>query len=104
MQEKQKVETITKSKISKQLKEKLGLSELVCQEMVENIFNEIVEITINKGRTTLQNFGTWKINNKKARPGINIKTSQNVCIQPRKVLRLVPAIDLKKLINHTDAD
>lgn len=94
--------TITKEKIAEQLKEHLGLSTLLCEEITRNLFLEILNLTKNSGKTTLQNFGTWKINHKDARPGFNIKTGKTVEIKPRSVLRFTPSRSLKEKINHAE--
>ena len=97
-------ETITKEKIANQLKNHLGLSSLICEEITLSLFSELVKLTETEGKTSLQNFGTWKINHKSARPGFNIETGNAVGIEARKVLRLTPAQAFKKQINTSDAD
>lgn len=97
-------ETITKEKIASHLKNHLGLSSLICEEITVNLFSELLELTKNNNKTSLQNFGTWKVNHKDSRPGFNIKTGDAVNIKARKVLRFTPAQALKKQINNKDAD
>ncbi len=96
--------TITKEKISDQLKNQLGLSSLLCEEITLHVFSEILQLTKNKNKTALQNFGTWKINHKNSRPGFNIKTGNSVAIEARSVLSFTPAKSFKKKINNTDVD
>ena len=100
----QKSVTITKEKIADQLKKQLGLSSLICEEIVINVFFELLQLTKNTNKTTLQNFGTWKTNYKKTRPGFNIKTGDPVSIKARNVLRFTPAKAFKKQINDADAN
>jgi len=96
--------TITKEKIADQLKNHLGLSSLICEEITLNLFSELLQITETTNKTTLQNFGTWKINYKDTRPGFNIKTGDAVSIEARNVLRFTPAKAFKKQINDADAN
>lgn len=91
--------TITKEKIVEQLKNQLGLSALLCEEITCNVFSEILALTKSNKKTTLQNFGTWSINHKEARPGLNIHTGDAVQIEPRNVLRFAPSKSLKEKIN-----
>ncbi|MDG1436273.1 MAG: HU family DNA-binding protein [Rickettsiaceae bacterium] len=98
------IETITKEKIALHLKEQIGLSSLICEEIVLNIFSELLELTKSTGKTSLPNFGTWKIHNKKERPGFNIQTGDTVNIEARTVLQLSPAQSLKHKINNSDVN
>lgn len=91
--------TITKEKIADQLKNNLGLSSLICEDITLHLFSELLQMTKDHSKTTLQNFGTWKINCKDSRPGFNIKTGDPVSIEPRNVLRFTPSIAFKKQIN-----
>lgn len=94
------METINKEKISQLLKSKIGLSGVICEKIVNQIFAEIYEITKTEQRLTLKNFGSFFINNKKSRLGLNIKTKEQVIIAPRKVMRFTPAKALKSQINR----
>ncbi len=100
----QKPVTITKEKIANQLKKQFGLSSLICEEIVTTVFSELLQITKDTKKTTLQNFGTWKVNHKNSRPGFNVKTGDSVPIKARNVLSFTPAETFKKQINKTDVD
>ena len=95
----QKSITITKELIADHLKNQLGFSSLICEEITYTIFLEILTLTQENNKTMLQNFGTWKINHKKTRPGLNIHTGDTVEIKARNVLRFTPAKSLKEKIN-----
>ncbi len=90
--------TVTKEKIANMLKFKLGLSTIICEELVEQIFNNIKEIASDQ-KLTLVNFGKFYTNLKKPRVGINFKTKEAIVISERKVMRFIPSQKLKLLIN-----
>lgn len=92
-------ETITKEKIAQELKEKIGLSGVLCEEIVNKIFKEIYELISREQKLTLKNFGSFYLKQKKARPGQNLQTKETIIIAPRKVIRFIPAKALKKAIN-----
>jgi integration host factor subunit alpha len=94
-----KTKTITKEKVVEKLKKKLGLSATLCEEITTRTFSEILYLTKRDNKTMLQNFGTWKINHKKTRPGFNIRSGERVEIKPRTVLRFLPSRPLKEKIN-----
>ncbi len=90
--------SITKEKIAYMLKAKLGLSNLICEEIVEQIFSNIQQI-VSKQRLTLVGFGSFCTSIKKPRPGINFHTKEAVIIPEKEVIRFIPARKLKLLIN-----
>ncbi|WP_375359123.1 HU family DNA-binding protein [Candidatus Tisiphia endosymbiont of Neophilaenus lineatus] len=56
--------TITREKIAHILKSKLGLSSIICEEIVEQIFKNIQQMASNQ-RLTLAGFGSFCTSTKK---------------------------------------
>jgi len=95
--------TITKEKIAAMLKAKLGLSSIVCAEIVNQIFDNIQEIIIDQ-KLTLKNFGSFYTNTKKPRPGINFHTKEKIIIPAKKVTGFLASSKLKAIINSDEND
>jgi len=93
------METITKEKIANLLKEKLGFSSLICEEITNSIFFEILDLSLNNKKLVLPNFGKFQVHSKRKRPGLNLQTREALEIEPRKVLRFNPSSFLKQKIN-----
>ena len=93
------METITKEKIANLLKEKLGFSSLICEEITNSIFFEILDLSLNNKKLVLPNFGKFQVHSKSKRPGLNLQTREVLEIEPRKVLRFNPSNFLKQKIN-----
>lgn len=93
------METITKEKIANLLKERLGFSSLICEEITNSIFSEILDLSLNNKKLVLPNFGKFQVHSKGKRPGLNLQTREILEIEPRKVLRFSPSSLLKKKIN-----
>ena len=55
------METITKEKIANLLKEKLGFSSLICEEITNSIFFEILDLSLNNKKLVLPNFGKFQV-------------------------------------------
>ena len=92
-------QTITKEMIVNALLRQLGLSRTICQEIVDNIFQEILKAAIDDQTITLRNFGRFFISHKKPRPGVNIRRKSAVTIPSRNVFRFTPAESFKSQIN-----
>lgn len=93
--------TITKEKIAAMLKAKLGLSSIVCAEIVNQMFDNIQEIIIDQ-KLTLKNFGSFYTNTKKPRPGINFHTKEKIIIPAKKVTGFIASAKLKAIVNSDE--
>jgi nucleoid DNA-binding protein len=102
MKDTKETSTLTKEKIAEQLKKHFGLSSLICEEITESVFFELLWLAKDSEKVMLQNFGTWKVNHKKARPGFNITAKRAVDIEARNVLRFIPSRPLRKKINDSN--
>ena len=94
-----KDKTITREKIVQHLKEKVGFSLSICEEIVEEALSEIVRLARRDGKIMLQNFGIWKVHHKKTRPGFNMRLKKHVEIEPRVVFRFLASRPFKEKIN-----
>lgn len=91
--------TITKEKIANMLKARLGLSTIICEELIDQLFSNIQDIANNQ-RFTIVGFGSFYSKIKKPRPGMNFHTKKMVTISEKQVMRFIPARKLKLLINE----
>lgn len=95
-------QTITKEKISLMLKEQLGFSALLCEEITNTIFVQMLELSLDSDKLVLPNFGRFKVVTKGKRPGMNMHTGMPLEIKPRKVLRFNASTALKEMVNSYD--
>ena len=98
------METITKEKIANLLKVRLGFSSLICEEITNRIFSEILDLSLNNKKLVLPNFGKFQVHSKSKRPGLNLQTREVLEIEPRKVLRFSPSSFLKQKINSHELE
>lgn len=98
------METITKEKIANLLKEKLGFSSSLCEEITNTIFSEILSLSLNSNKLILPNFGKFQVHSKKKRPAINLQTGTTLEIEPRRVLRFHPSRLLKEKVNSYELE
>lgn len=93
------METITKETIAGLLKDKLGFSSLICEEITNAIFSEMLNLSLSDKKLLLTNFGKFQVHYKGKRPGVNLKTGESVEIASRKVLRFNASRSFKKMLN-----
>jgi integration host factor subunit alpha len=94
--------TVTKADIIEHLHNDLGLNKSECKILVEDFFQEIKASLINNEEVKLSGFGNFELLNKKARPGRNPKTGEDVTISARRVVTFRAGNKLRKKISSFD--
>lgn len=94
------MKTITKADLSKNVQDRIGLSQAFSEEIVSTIFNNIQNILNEEGVFKITNFGTFAVKQKAARPGINFSTMKSVTIKERKVVNFHPSRNLITELNN----
>ena len=94
--------TITKADIIEHLHDELGLSKSECKQLVEDFFQEIRDSLISNEAVKLSGFGNFELIDKKARPGRNPRTGENVKIKARRVVTFRAGNKLRQKIASFD--
>ena len=95
-------ETITKADIIDHLHNEIGLNKSECKILIEDFFEEIKKALINNEEVKLSGFGNFELIDKKARPGRNPKTGEDVTISARRVVTFRAGNKLRKKIYTID--
>lgn len=91
---------LTKIEIAENLIEKCGLDKRVAKQFVEQFFEEI-RASLEKGEEVkLSGFGNFTVREKKARPGRNPKTGEDVAISARRVVSFKPGQKLRERVEN----
>ena len=90
---------ITRDDIANYLFKEFGLSKNDCNEIVNEIIEQIILALKNEDIVKINNFGTFKIRQKKSRIGRNPKTKVNFTISSRKVISFLPSQKIMNKIN-----
>ncbi len=88
--------TVTKAELGKTLFDEVGLNKREAKEFVE-IFLEKVRQSLQEGSSVkLSGFGSFKLRDKKSRPGRNPKTGEEVAVSARRVVTFRSSQKLKE--------
>ena len=90
--------TLTRASIIEALYKSIGLSRNESAELLEIIFEEIIQSFENNEKVKITSFGTFNLRHKKARIGRNPKTGIEASITPRTVVTFKPSSNIKNLI------
>ena len=90
---------LTKKNIVNALYMQIGYSKKVSENLLEDIFELILDNLIRHNKVKIAKFGTFILRKKTKRIGRNPKTKENIIISERKVILFRPSKELKKLVN-----
>lgn len=79
------------------------LSGTLAKQLTDAFFEEIIEALEKGDDVKLSGIGIFRIRNKKARPGRNLKTGVNVMISPRNVVLFQASHKLKATLKNKPA-
>ena len=90
---------LTKKNIVNALYMQIGYSKKVSENLLEDIFELILDNLIRHNKVKIAKFGTFILRKKSKRIGRNPKTKENIIISERKVILFRPSKELKKSVN-----
>ena len=92
---------ITRDEVADFINQEFGLTKIDCNDLVNDILEEII-LGLNKNKIVkIHNFGTFKLKRKNSRIGRNPKTKEDVMIAPRNVITFIPSKHLLKRLNDS---
>ena len=93
---------ITRDDIAEYINQEFGLTKKDCNNLVNDILEQIIEGLTSEKIVKIHNFGTFKLKHKKERIGRNPKTKQNFMISERNVISFIPSKIIISLLNKNN--
>jgi len=93
-------QNLTKKEIINSIYMQLGYSKKLIENILEDMFDTLLESLKEKGKVKISNFGTFILRHKKSRIGRNPKTKKEAIISERNVILFKPSKLLKNKINN----
>jgi len=90
---------LTKKDIVNSLYMQIGYSKKISENLLEDLFELILENLKKHKMVKIANFGTFILREKKSRIGRNPKTKEKKIISQRNVVLFKPSKDLRKSVN-----
>ena len=81
---------MTKKEIVHKISERLNVSQRLVHEVVQQVFDEIVESLVTDQRIELRNFGVFDVRVRKPRKARNPRTSESFDLPQRLVVNFKP--------------
>lgn len=92
---------LSKAELVEKIHEEISLTRLEAKELVEVFFETLRKILEDGHCVKLSGFGNFVLRDKKARPGRNPKTKEEVVVQERRVVTFRAGLKLKSVVKET---
>ena len=89
---------MTKKDIALKVADATGIKQIVVKQVLQGIFDCVIESLIRDEKIELRNFGVFKIKIRRPRIGRNPRTGQTVPVPTRKVVVFKPGLLMKQKI------
>ena len=95
---------LTKKDIINSIYMQIGFSKKISENILDDIFNLLIENIKKHKKVKISNFGTFSIRRKNSRIGRNPLTKEKKIISSRNVVLFKPSKEFKDLINSSNND
>ena len=95
-------QNLTKKDIINSIYMQLGYSKKIIENILEDLFDVLLESLKEKGKVKISNFGTFILRHKKSRIGRNPKTKKEALISERNVILFKPSKSFKNKVNNVN--
>lgn len=92
--------TLTKAEIAESLSVAYGFNKRESKELVEQFFEEIIDVLVGGECVKISGFGNFELRDKNSRPGRNPRTGEEVPIAARRVVTFKPGQKLRAKIDN----
>ncbi len=91
---------MTKREIVQTIAQELGLSHLQAKQIVQKIFDSIVNILVANGRVELRNFGIFEVRWRKPRTARNPRTGEKIMVPAKCTVTFTPGLAMETRIEE----
>ncbi|MBS83110.1 MAG: integration host factor subunit alpha [Gammaproteobacteria bacterium] len=96
--------TITKNSLIDMIHDEVGLNKREAKEFIEEFFETIKKLLEEGNDIKFSGFGNFILRNKRARPGRNPRTGEEVLVEERRVVTFKSGMKLKSQIEAFDGE
>jgi nucleoid DNA-binding protein len=93
-----KESSVTKKDMAKAIAEEMSLPQAQVQQIVQRVFNGIVDTLVEEGRIELRNFGVFVVKKRKAHPARNPRTGGKVVVPEKAVVIFKPGREMEEKV------
>ena len=91
---------VTKKEMAKAIADEMGILQTQAQEIVQRVFDGIVETLVQEGRIELRNFGVFEVKKRKPRKARNPRTGEKVKVPAKLVVTFKPGLEMEQRVGQ----
>ena len=95
---------MTKKDMAMTIAKAAAITQAQAQDIVQRVFNGIIETLVEKGRIELRNFGVFEVKKRKPRQARNPRTGEKVSVPERVVVTFKPGREMEKRVSQSRQD
>jgi nucleoid DNA-binding protein len=90
---------VTKKDMARAIAEETGLPQVQTQQIVQRVFDRIIEALLKEGRIELRNFGVFEVQRRRPRQARNPRTGEKVLVPERAVVTFKPGLEMQERVS-----
>jgi len=91
---------VTKKDMAQAIAEEMGLLQTQATEIVQRVFDGIIETLVQEGHIELRNFGVFEVKQRKPRTARNPRTGEKVMVPARMVVTFKPGRGMEERVGQ----
>ena len=95
---------MTKREMAHAIAQELNLPETLVKDIIQRLFDGIIETLEKEGRIELRNFGVFEVKDRKPRKARNPRTGEKVMVPAKKVVTFKAGLEMGEKVDkvHTN--
>ena len=92
---------MTKKELANTIAEETKLTQILVMDIIQRIFDGIIDTLEKEGRIELRNFGVFEVKQRKPRKARNPRTGEKVMVPAKKVVTFKPGLEMEEKVKNT---
>jgi nucleoid DNA-binding protein len=92
---------MTKKELAHAIAEETGLTQILVKEIIQRLFDGIIDTLEKEGRIELRNFGVFEVKKRKPRQARNPRTGESVMVPAKLVVTFKQGRKMEEKVKNT---
>jgi integration host factor subunit beta len=94
---------MTKKEMADAIAEEVNLPQMLVKEIIQRLFDGIIDTLEKEGRIELRNFGVFEVKKRKPRKARNPRTGEKLMVPAKLVVAFKPGLEMEKKVKEVTA-
>jgi len=94
---------MTKKEMARLIAEEMNLPQIPVLEIIQRVFDGIIDTLVTEGRIELRNFGVFEVKKRKARKARNPRTGESVMVPEKMAVTFKPGLEMEEKVKNAHA-